>query len=244
MSVLLYQFPISHYCEKVRWALDYKGIRYKAINLLPGMHMRRIRRLAGTTSVPVLVHDGRVIQGSSDILDYLDEAFPHKQLLPDEPELQARIRAWEQRLDNIAGPAVRLFCYHYLLQTPAVVVPLLAAGQPFYRRWVMRAVFPKAEQAMRHWMNINDRQATLAEQQLVDVLKDLRAAYSQSHFLVGEHFSRADLTACALFAPLFQPFRYPVPWPHPKRVAPHLRDWITEQDDLLEPLRLRYAHYR
>ena len=244
MSVVLYQFPISHYCEKIRWALDYKGIRYKAINLLPGMHIRRIRMLTGQTSVPVLVHNGRVIHGSAAILDYLDQAFPQPLLLPGDPELQAQIRAWEQRLDDIAGPAVRLFCYHYLLQTPDAVIPLLAAGQPFYRRWVMRIVFPKAERLMRLWMKIDDQNARQAEENIIRVLKDLRATYSQSHFLVGEHFSRADLTACALFAPLFQPYRYPVPWPAPKRVAAPLRDWIAGHDDLLEPLRLRYAHYR
>ncbi len=244
MSVVLYQFPISHYCEKIRWALDFKGIRYKAINFLPGMHIQRIRELTGQTSVPVLVHDGRVIHGSSAILDYLDEAFPGPALMPPEPELQARIRAWEQRLDDEAGPAVRLFCYHYLLQTPDAVVPLLAAGQPFYRRWMMRAVFPKAERMMRKWMNINAEQAAVAESVLVGILTDLKEAYHQSHFLVGEHLSRADITACALFAPLFQPYRYPVPWPHPKKVAAPLRDWITTHEDILDPLRLRYAHYR
>ena len=38
MSRTLYQFPISHYCEKVRWAMDYKKLEYKAKNLLPGLH--------------------------------------------------------------------------------------------------------------------------------------------------------------------------------------------------------------
>ncbi|VAW80072.1 hypothetical protein MNBD_GAMMA15-1204 [hydrothermal vent metagenome] len=41
----LYQFPISHYCEKIRWALDYKGLPYTTINPLPGSH------IAGENSV-------------------------------------------------------------------------------------------------------------------------------------------------------------------------------------------------
>ena len=58
MTVRLYQFAISHYSEKVRWALDHKGIRYQPVNLLPGQHMATIRKLTGqSSSVPVLEHD-------------------------------------------------------------------------------------------------------------------------------------------------------------------------------------------
>jgi glutathione S-transferase len=34
--ITLYQFQFSHYCEKARWALDYKGLAYAPKNLLPG----------------------------------------------------------------------------------------------------------------------------------------------------------------------------------------------------------------
>jgi hypothetical protein len=46
----LYQFPFSHYCEKVRWALDYKGIAYRTVNLLPGFHFRYLAKLAPNIS--------------------------------------------------------------------------------------------------------------------------------------------------------------------------------------------------
>jgi len=45
----LYQFQFSHYCEKARWALDYKGISYKPRNLLPGLHVKPARKLAPET---------------------------------------------------------------------------------------------------------------------------------------------------------------------------------------------------
>lgn len=35
----LYQFPISHYCEKIRWALDFKQLKYNTVNLLPALHI-------------------------------------------------------------------------------------------------------------------------------------------------------------------------------------------------------------
>jgi hypothetical protein len=33
--IQLYQLLFSHHCEKIRWVLDYKGIAYRTINLLP-----------------------------------------------------------------------------------------------------------------------------------------------------------------------------------------------------------------
>ena len=56
----LYQFPFSHYCEKVRWALDYKGIAYRTVNLLPGSHFKHLAKLAPKSSVPVL-RDGAIV---------------------------------------------------------------------------------------------------------------------------------------------------------------------------------------
>ncbi|MCT7360862.1 MAG: glutathione S-transferase [Thalassobium sp.] len=244
MRITLYQFPISHYCEKIRWALDYKGIRYKTVNLLPGRHLALIKKLSGQTSVPVLKHGKHIVHGSSAILDYLDQAFPQKPLLPKNPELRAQTLEWERRLDAEAGPDVRLWSYHYLLQNPALVIPLLGARKPFFYRWLLRSVFPTLEKTMRRWMKITPDNADKAQQRMESILTDLRLAYSQSHFLVGEHFTRADLTACALFSPLFQPFQYPVPWPGVDRAPAVMRDWIEQHQDIIEPLRLRYAQYR
>ncbi|HKX12345.1 MAG TPA: glutathione S-transferase N-terminal domain-containing protein, partial [bacterium] len=44
-ETILYQFPISHYCEKARWALAFKEIPYRIVNLAPGLHFRRTRNM-------------------------------------------------------------------------------------------------------------------------------------------------------------------------------------------------------
>lgn len=60
----LYQFPISHYCEKIRWALEYKRLPYTKIDLLPGSHVGVVKKIAPKSNVPVLVHDD---MGSSEL---------------------------------------------------------------------------------------------------------------------------------------------------------------------------------
>ncbi|MFN4162875.1 MAG: maleylacetoacetate isomerase, partial [Stenotrophomonas sp.] len=46
--------------------------------------------------VPTLCHDGRVLQQSMAILEYLDELFPLPALLPDDAAGRARVRALAQ----------------------------------------------------------------------------------------------------------------------------------------------------
>lgn len=244
MSVKLFQFAISHYCEKARWALDYKGISYDAINLLPGTHIKTIRQLADKSSVPVLDHDGQVTQGSAQIISYLDETFPDRPLTPADPGLKEQALAWEKRLDDQAGIAVRCYCYHYLLKKPDLVVPLLAAQKPMVYRWGMRLGFSRLEEGMREWMKINDRTAARAQVTMEALLTELSEAYGNSRYLVGDSFSRADLAAAALFSPLFQPAQYPVPWPDPKKLPADMQWWLDKHQAQLKPLEAMYQAQR
>lgn len=245
MTIKLYQFCISHYSEKVRWALDYKGINYQPVNLLPGQHRKTILGLTGgESSVPVLDHDGEVVQGSSEILDYLDQTFPDKPLTPQDPQHREQALAWEKRLDEEAGPAIRTWVYHYFLQRPKVVVPMLTAGTPFYNRVLLSLAFSRVDEVMRDWMKINQKTADAAQQTLENLLTELAGVYGQQPFLTGDQFTRADLTAGSLLAPLFMPPQYPVPWPKPHKVPRPVQAWLQEWQATVEPVARIYRENR
>lgn len=245
MALRLYQFAISHYCEKVRWALDYKDINYQAINLLPGQHMNTVKKLgADASSVPVLVHDGHCVQGSASILDYLDETFPERPLTPSDAVAREQALDWERRMDGELGPAVRCFAYHYFLQRPKVVVPMLTAGTPFYNRYIIRLAFSRVDEIMRNWMKINEKTADRSRQTMEDFLTELAHAYEASPYLVGNTFSRADLTAAAFLAPMFQPPQYPVPWPRPERIPQPVQNWLAQWQPQLKTLETLYCAHR
>ena len=75
-TLKLYPFPMSHYCEKARWALDYKSLDYQRHNLVPGAHCRTVGKYAAGSSVPPLVAGDRVAHGSARIITLLDDLAP------------------------------------------------------------------------------------------------------------------------------------------------------------------------
>ncbi len=59
----LITIPVSHFCEKARWALEHAGIPYVEEGHLPFFSIRAVRRAGGRRSVPVLVTDEGTIGG-------------------------------------------------------------------------------------------------------------------------------------------------------------------------------------
>jgi glutathione S-transferase len=211
----LYQFPISHYCEKARWALDYKGLDYQLHNLVPGAHRRTVQRLAAGSSVPLLVIGERVAHGSANIITLLDELAPEKPLTPVDASQRGEAIAWEQWLDSQVGVDVRLVCYHTLLNHRDIVTHYFRQGGPWWSGLFLRFGFGKLRRLMRERMGIDDAACESALVRLDAALERLETAYAEREYLVGRRFTRADLAAAALFAPLFRPDGYGLDWDEP-----------------------------
>lgn len=207
MDTCLYQFAVSHYCEKVRWALDFKDVSYRVRNLLPGRHINTMRNLAPETSVPVLLMAGKVIQGSDRIIDYLDQQVTNKPLIPQDPMLLAQVTQWERfAADKIADP-LRCFFYHYLLDDPKTLIQLFSKGGPWYGPIWLRLAYRTLNQRLRAVYQINPRTAQVAMHVVDKAIKQLEVQLATRPFLVGDSFSRADLSVAALLSPLVMPER-------------------------------------
>lgn len=244
MSIVLYQFPISHYCEKIRWALDYKGLDYQVKNLLPGLHLRKTRKMAAKTYVPILEHNGNLVQNSHVILDYLDEQFPEKSLSTTDPALRQEMFEWEKFLDVEVGVHVRRYCYHILLDHPDIVVPFFTKDGPFWAPVFFKLFFPKLEPMMRKVMQIDEAGAQESERRIEAALDKINARLQGREFLVGDRFSRVDLTAAALLAPLFMPPQYGLDWPERDKVPERLRLMMERNQSKLAFAEKWYRDYR
>jgi glutathione S-transferase len=103
---LLWHIPLSHYSEKVRWALDYKGIAHRRRVLGPD-YLIRVWRATGQGKLPVLWLDGRAIADSTRIIAALEEHYPEPALYPRDTAARQRALALEDDLDETLGPALR-----------------------------------------------------------------------------------------------------------------------------------------
>lgn len=238
----LHQFQISHYCEKVRWAMDYKGLEYRTINLIPGPHVRHALKIAKRTSTPILEHDGHVVQNSSDILTYLDKQFPEKPLTPPPESLRKESLEWERYLDEEVGVHIRRVAYGTLLNYPRIVCPMFTSHSPLRDRILLRVIFPVVRKKMRAWMKINPGTVEVSRQHLLAALARLETHLEGRDFIVGDRFTRADLTAAALLAPAFSIAGGAVDWPTP--MPDSLEEDCQLIRDRLPWVKTIYAKYR
>jgi glutathione S-transferase len=96
MRVRLYSFKISNPSTTAKLMLDRKGVEYKTVELLPGIHPLLLwasgfRR--GT--VPAMKLDGRKIEGSIEIGRELDRLVPEPSLFPSDPEARRAVEEAE-----------------------------------------------------------------------------------------------------------------------------------------------------
>ncbi len=240
--IKLYQFPISHYCEKVRWTLDYKNLNYEVKNLIPGLHALKTKKLSPQTSVPIVIHDDQAIQGSSQIISYLDKTFPTPYLTPKEAQIRNKALEWEEYIDKEIGINIRLCCYHILLEYPEIVIPFFAHNGSWYGKPFLTFMFPKLKVRMTQKMKINDVSAKKARESLTIAIDRLNSHYQKNEFLVGNQFSRADLTAASLLAPLCMSEKYGLKWP--EKLPIQMEELVAEFSEKISWVHDFYEKYR
>jgi glutathione S-transferase len=76
----LYQFSLCPFCSKVRSGLALKGIPYKLVEVNPRTKAELpVLPQGAPRKVPVLVVDGETVWDSTEILRFLDRAYPDTQ---------------------------------------------------------------------------------------------------------------------------------------------------------------------
>jgi glutathione S-transferase len=210
----LYTFNISHFAEKARWALDYEGIRYQERVLLPGPHQLVTRRIAPRTHVPVLEHDGRYVQGSSAIIDYVADHLGGSRLTAIDPTERAKAIELEKALDQALGRGVQQVLYSALLKDRRTVIDLWSSGGPFWAPGFYAVAFPAIASAVKRMYKTTDVEGVArAKQRFVTTFDEVDAVLSRQPYLGGSAPDRADVTLAALLAPVCRVPEHRVKWP-------------------------------
>jgi glutathione S-transferase len=218
----LITIPISHYCEKARWALERAGMTYREERHVQGIHRLAARRAGGGNTVPVLVTPDVVLGESRDILAWVDERTPpERRLFPAAPPARADVERLCHRVDDELGPRGRRLIYVHMLAQPRLAMDFNNEGVPRWEDAAIRHGWPLATRFLRRVLGIRpgieieDEAAVWRE---LDFIAGLLAD-GRPH-LCGERFTAADLTFAALCAPLVLPPAYGTPLPQPDVLAP------------------------
>jgi glutathione S-transferase len=197
--------PLSHYCEKARWALDRVGLPYREEPHAPLLHMLATRRRRGR-SVPILLHDGRCLADSTAILEYADTFGGGDRLYPRDAAMRREVAALEEQFDTQLGPQVRRWAYLDLLSKPALLRAVWCRGVPKLESFVMPLLIPVARRLVRSAYKVTAEGARRSLERVRESFRlvDQRLADGKG-YLVGGRFTAADLTFAALAAPALLP---------------------------------------
>jgi glutathione S-transferase len=227
---VLHVFAISHYCEKARWALDYLGIDYEINYLAPGNHRKIAKKIgASRSSLPILVADGGVVQGSAEIISWADAkaANGKTRLIP--ASAGDDCRALEKRIDDILGVHIRRYYYsEALVEHPQSVRPIFTKDLSFLDKVSVSMAWGVICNAMIERMDLGYEQGQESRRIVEKEIDWLDGLLSDGRkFLCCEQFSCADIAAASLLAALATPPQHPTyaNLQLPPRVAEDMLEW-------------------
>lgn len=218
----LWHFRVSHYNEKARWALDWKRLPHRRRAVLPGPHLPVIWWHTGQKQVPVLRLGAETIVDSTRIIAALEAHRPDPPLYPRDATARARALALEDYCDEELGPHLRRVFFHHTLEVPEVAIASLAVGEPALTRRLYGLAFPVVAAVLRRDLGLDTRRTADSRRRIEAVLGRIGDEIGPADYLVGEHFSVADLTGAALLAPLVRPPAFPYALPP---LVPALAAW-------------------
>jgi glutathione S-transferase len=214
---ILITIPISHYCEKARWALDRAGIAYRERAHLQVLHWIPVARAGGKKTAPVLVWGDRVFAESADIVEEASaQAQSDRALFPDDPAAAAEVRALQGDFDQVLGPEGRRWMYFQLRGRRDIAIAYGCTGVPAWQRRALPLAYPLATRIIDHYLDVTPASAERSEAKVRAVFGAVADRLGDGRpYLCGERFSAADLTFASLAAPLLMPLQYGVPLPQP-----------------------------
>lgn len=192
MSVILHQFEISPFCQKVAKSLRHKGIAFESVDY-HGVNAAKAQRLSKVGKLPVLDINGLRIQDSTRIARYLDERYPDlPRLYPTDALQKAQVELWEDWADEL------LYFYEVYFRVNdaaafAQAVALSSSGRPAYERHLVRPLLKIGLQTQLYMQGLGRMAAKDVEAEFLRHLDRIDLVLSTTGWLVGDRKTIADL---------------------------------------------------
>jgi len=214
MPPVLWHLEISHYNEKARWALDYKGVAHVRRAVTPALQELRARRLRAGRTVPILELNGRAIGDSTKIIEEIERRWPEPPLYPADPEERSRALDLEDYFDEQCGHDLRRVLFSDNLAEPETFLTMFY-GADRRRVGLLEKLTPLFFEVVRRRYRIRPETVEESRAKVRAAFDRLEAEVGPSGYLVGESFTVADLTAASILSPIVMPPEFPYIKLHP-----------------------------
>ncbi len=229
---VLWHLESSHYNEKVRWALDYKGVPHVRRAVTPALQELRARRLRAGRTTPILQLDGRAIGDSTRIIEEIERRWPDPSLYPSDPEERRRALELEEYFDESCGHDLRRVLFNDNLGEPEKFLGMLY-GPDHPRFGLLKALSPGVARVIKWRYEIRPDRVAHSREVARAALDKVEAEAGRSGYLVGDSFTVADLTAASILAVIVVPPEFPYIKLHPDERATQFREYRASLKDRL-----------
>lgn len=227
---ILYQFPLSLYCEKTRWHLEFKKLSFHCRNLLPGAHVFLARLKAHQRSLPILTDGKNTIGDSTKIALYLEKKYSEFPLISHDPIEKEKILTFEDWFDEL-GVHVRRSCWSSAIDSPNIVdIFFNFQGYNKLQHFISQRSQSLLRLMVRHTFQIYPTDVEISKKLVDDAFIQIETwlGGNPEHYLVGNQFTLADLTAASMLAPLIGPENSPWRDQHLPFAAQQLREEVRQ----------------
>ncbi len=220
-AIVLHQWEISPFCQKVARALRYKGLAFESVNY-NGVLGARVSRLSKVGKVPVLDIDGQRIQDSTRIVRYLDERHPEPVLYPADTQLRAMAELWEDWSDEL----LYWFEVYFRIKDPEALeqaVQYACEGRSALERLPIRLGLKAGLNLQLFSQGLGRMAREDVEAEFLRHLDRIETVLQATGWLVGESLSIADI---AVASQLLEVQRTSAPMRAALQQRPRIQAWF------------------
>lgn len=192
-GVHLYHFSMSSCSQRVRFALEEKGMAWEShpidLNLMENA-TPEYQAIHPRGYVPAMVHDGRLLIESADIIAYVDQVFPGPALHPDNAEESQNMQKWIDLANS------NQWCLKHL--TYELIFKKLGhfSKQKEVDYYLTHQKNPELLQFARDFVaGFSNERVASNMQQAYDFLSAVNEGLAGVDYLAGNQFSLADIAA-------------------------------------------------
>ncbi|OTG94711.1 glutathione S-transferase family protein [Acinetobacter sp. ANC 3832] len=200
----LYQFPLSHYCEKARWLLDHKELDFTAHNLIPGIHRAFTQLKTGQNKLPILKDGDKWIADSTQIALYLDDTYPEHALLRSDAQLREKALEIDS-MANELGLHVRRWGLALTLSISDEPIEIMI-GEKGYLRQFEKFSKPILKSLISKNYQLDAEKVAESKKQMDIIINQLNQYLIKNdcRYFVGDRLGLADIAVCSMLAPLLE----------------------------------------